>query len=76
MLATRADAMLKKGGLDTHRTAKLLIDQRGEDAPIHAAMQADELLEAGDLDGAAVLRDTGDGAGTSVRVEFHALAAK
>lgn len=47
MLATRADAMLKKGGLDTHRTAKLLIDQRGKDAPIHAAMQADELLEAG-----------------------------
>ena len=25
-----------------------------EDAPIHAAMKADELLEAGDLDGYAV----------------------
>ena len=28
--------------------------QHGEDAPIHAAMHADELLEAGDLEGCAV----------------------
>ena len=28
--------------------------QHGDDAPIHAAMQADAMLEAGDLDGCAV----------------------
>ncbi len=36
--------------LDIYRTANLLIQQHGEDAPIHAAMQADALLDAGDLD--------------------------
>ncbi len=40
--------------LDIYSSAKLLIDQHGEDAPIHAAMQADKCLEAGDLDGKAV----------------------
>ena len=40
--------------LDIYRSAKLLIDQHGEDAPIFAAMQADKCLEAGDLDGKAV----------------------
>ncbi len=39
---------------DIYRAAKLLIDQHGEDAPIRAAMRADELLEAGDLDGQAI----------------------
>ena len=39
--------------LDIYRSAKLLIDQHGEDAPIHAAMQADKCLAAGDLDGKA-----------------------
>ncbi len=38
---------------DTYRTAKLLIDQHGDDAPIHAAMRADAMLDAGDLDGLA-----------------------
>ncbi len=33
--------------LDIYRSAKLLIDQHGEDAPIFAAMQADKRLEAG-----------------------------
>ncbi len=28
--------------------------QHGEDAPIHAAMRADAMLEAGDLDGLAI----------------------
>ncbi len=37
--------------LDIYRSAKLLIDQHGEDAPIFAAMQADRCIEAGDLDG-------------------------
>ena len=40
--------------IDIYRSAKLLIDQHGEDAPIFAAMQADKCLEAGDLDGKAV----------------------
>ncbi len=40
--------------LDIYRSAKLLIDQHGEDAPIFAAQHADKCLEAGDLDGKAV----------------------
>ena len=40
--------------LDIYRTANELIKQHGDEAPIHAAMRADELLEAGDLDGQAV----------------------
>ncbi len=37
--------------LDIYRTARLLIEQHGDKAPIHAAMRAYELLEAGDVDG-------------------------
>ncbi len=37
--------------LDIYRSAKLLIDQHGEDAATHAAMQADRLLAAGDMAG-------------------------
>ncbi len=40
--------------IDIYRSAKLLIDQHGEDAPIFAAMQADKCLAARDLDGKAV----------------------
>ena len=40
--------------IDIYRSAKLLIDQHGEDAPVFAAQQADRCLEAGDLDGKAV----------------------
>ncbi len=32
--------------LDIYRSAKLLIDQHGEDAPIFAAQQADRCFEA------------------------------
>ena len=39
---------------DIYRSAKLMIDRHGDDAPIHAAMRADEMLEAGDLDGQVV----------------------
>ena len=39
---------------DIYRSARALINQHGEDAPIHAAMRADELLKAGDMDGVAV----------------------
>jgi len=40
--------------LDIYRSARLLVDQHGEDALIFAAMQADKCLEAGDLVGKAV----------------------
>ena len=40
--------------LDIYRSAKLLIDQHGEDAARHAAVRADALLEAGDMEGKAV----------------------
>ena len=40
--------------LDIYRSANLLVEQHGDDAPIEAAMQADAMLEAGDLDGYAV----------------------
>ncbi len=40
--------------IDIYRSAKLLVDQHGEDAPIFAAQRADVCLEAGDLDGKAV----------------------
>lgn len=39
---------------DIYRAAKLLIDKHGAEATIHAALRADELLEAGDMDGYAV----------------------
>ncbi len=39
--------------LDIYRSAQVLVKRHGQDAPIHAAMRADELLEAGDLDGYA-----------------------
>ena len=42
--------------LDIYRSAQVLVKRHGQDAPIHAAMRADELLEAGDLDGYAVFR--------------------
>ncbi len=40
--------------LDVYRTAKLLVDKHGDEAPIHAAMKADAMLERGDMDGRAV----------------------
>ncbi len=40
--------------LDIFRSANLLIKHHGQDAPIHAAMRADAMLETGDLGGYAV----------------------
>ena len=40
--------------LDIYRSANILVTQHGDDAPIHAAMRADALLEKGDLEGYAV----------------------
>ncbi len=39
--------------LDIYRSANLLVKQHGQDAPIHAAMRADAMLDKGDLDGYA-----------------------
>ena len=38
---------------DIYRSAKLLIDRHGDDAVIEAAMMADKMLDAVDLDGQA-----------------------
>ncbi len=40
--------------IDIYRSANELIKQHGKDAPILAAMRADELMEAGDMEGRAV----------------------
>ncbi len=40
--------------LDIYRTAKLLVDNHGAEAPIHAAMNADAMLAKGDMNGRAV----------------------
>jgi hypothetical protein len=38
---------------DTYHAAFDYLEQHGDTAPIFAAMEADRMLEAGDLDGAA-----------------------
>ena len=57
--------------LDIYRSANLLVQQHGEDAPIHAAMRADELLEKGDLDGYAVWKKIVKAGQESLRVELR-----
>ena len=48
--------------LDIYRSANVLVKRHGQDAPIEAAMRADELLEAGYLDGGyGVEADTAGG---------------
>lgn len=37
--------------IDIWRGAKLLIDRHGDEAPVQAAMRADELRAAGDIEG-------------------------
>jgi hypothetical protein len=39
---------------DIYRTAKILTDRYGADAPTHAAMKANAMLERGDLNGAGM----------------------
>ena len=39
---------------DVWGVAKMYIDQHGTEAPIHAAMKADKMLELGDMDGQLV----------------------
>ncbi len=66
--------------LDIYRSAKLLVKQHGEDAPIHVAMRADAMLEAGDLDGYAVsrvlLRAVGELQGTEPGCGARVLGAR
>ncbi len=63
--------------LDIYRSANLLVKQHGKDAPIEAAMRADELLERADLDGYTVwkriLRAVGELQGTdpALGARFH-----
>ncbi len=40
--------------LDIYRSANVLVKRHGPDAPIHAAMRADAMLNKGDLDGYGV----------------------
>ncbi len=40
--------------LDIYRSANVLVKRHGPDAPIHAAMRADAMLDKCDLDGYAV----------------------
>jgi predicted nucleotidyltransferase len=50
--------------IDIYRSAKLLVDRHREEAPIHAAVRADELMDQCDMDGRAVwLRIKGGGRG-------------
>ncbi len=61
--------------LDIYRGAGVIIKQYGQDAPIHAAMWADTMLEAGDLDGYAVwkriLRAVGELQGEKSKGQLH-----
>ena len=60
---------------DLYHTARILIDQHGDKAVIHAAIKANALLAKGDLDGATVWRKvikaieelSGAGDGTETR---------
>lgn len=42
--------------IDIYRADKLYVDQHGDQAALQAAMQADKLLAAGDMEGSAVWR--------------------
>jgi len=37
--------------IDIYRSAVAFIEQHGDEAPIHAAMKVDAMLERGDMDG-------------------------
>ena len=45
---SRPEGRWRLTGLDACRCAKLLLDQHGDGAELHAAMRADELEAAGD----------------------------
>ena len=63
--------------IDIWRTAKLLTDQHGDKAAIHAAMRSDELLETGDLEGSAAAHHQGHrGTGTGTTRRGDALTSR
>ena len=41
---------------DIYRSANVLVKRHGADAPVHAAMRADAMLDKGDLDGYTMWR--------------------
>ncbi len=55
--------------LGTYRSTNVLVKQHGQDAPIHAAMKADAMLDKGDLDGYAVWKRVLKAVGELLRVE-------
>ncbi len=55
--------------LDIYRSANVLVKRHGQDAPIHADMRADELLDKDDLDGYAVWKRILRAVGELRRVE-------
>ncbi len=55
--------------LDIYRSAKLLIDQHGDEAPIHAAMKSNAMLDRGDMGGKAVWLRIRDAARELLRKE-------
>ncbi len=83
MVAKEAEAPVIPD-LDIYHSVNKLVKQHGEDAPIHAAMRADAMLEAGDLDGYAVWkrilraveRDSFEGNMSSIQREDTAFYAK
>ncbi len=42
--------------LGIYRAANILVKHHGQDAPIHAAMRADAMLDKGDVNGYAVFK--------------------
>ncbi len=56
--------------LDIYRSANVLVKHHGQVAPIHAAMRADEMLEAGDLDGYGVWKGVLKAVEELLRVEL------
>jgi len=59
--------------LDIYRSANVLVKQHGQDAPIHAAMRADAMLDKGDLDGYAVWKRIVKAAGGRLECGVDAL---
>ena len=59
--------------IDNFRSARVLMKRHGENAPIHAAMRSDAMLDKGDLDGYAawkrILRAVGGVAKGGARVQ-------
>ena len=49
--------------LDVFRSANVLVDRHGAEAPIEAAMHADAMLERGGLDGQRATGHTAGGRG-------------